>query len=71
MLFERLGHFIFRHRRKVILIWCVLVILNAVLAPCAMRRTGFPNLRNTACHEYCYFFLLCPARAAGGGGTSV
>jgi RND superfamily putative drug exporter len=36
MLFERLGHFVFRHRRKVILSWCVLLIVGAVLAPMAM-----------------------------------
>jgi len=36
MLFERLGHFVFRHRRAVILIWCVLLIFGAALAPMAM-----------------------------------
>ena len=57
MLFEHLGHFVFRHRRAVIVNWCVLLSLNAVLAPGAIRRTGFPNLRKTALHEH-YCFLL-------------
>jgi len=32
MLFERLGHFVFRHRRAVILAWVVIIIIGAVLA---------------------------------------
>jgi len=36
MLFERLGHFVFRHRKAVILAWCGLLIVGAVLAPMAM-----------------------------------
>ncbi len=35
-MFERLGHFIFRHRKAVILVWCLLLIVGAVLAPMAM-----------------------------------
>jgi len=35
-MFERLGHFIFRHRKAVILIWCLLLVVGAVLAPMAM-----------------------------------
>lgn len=30
---EGLGHFVFRHRRAVILVWLVIIILSAVLAP--------------------------------------
>ena len=36
MLFEQLGHFVFRHRKAVILSWCGLLIVGAVLAPMAM-----------------------------------
>jgi len=33
MLFEQLGHFIFRHRRAVILIWLVFIIISAAAIP--------------------------------------
>jgi hypothetical protein len=35
MLFERLGHFVFRHRRKVILSWCGLLTVY-----CQVSKTG-------------------------------
>ncbi len=37
-MFKRLGHFVFRHRWAVILIWLTIIILSAVLAPKAWSR---------------------------------
>jgi RND superfamily putative drug exporter len=37
-MFERLGHFVFKHRRAVIIVWLVVIVLSAVLAPKAWSR---------------------------------
>ena len=50
MLFEQLGHFVFRHRKAVLLIWCLLLIVGAVLGPMAMNALA-PGSNHTASGE--------------------
>jgi RND superfamily putative drug exporter len=50
MSFKSLGHFVFRHRKAVILTWCVLLIVGAVIGPMAMNALA-PGSNHTSSGE--------------------